>query len=862
MFSASLVLLLSFTASGLSPGNDLCVGAIPLTNNEQSLGTNLLATDDSSAVSQLCQFTGESGPNVWYYFYSGSATLADITLCDPITNFKTVLFLYTGSCGSLVCVTFNDIGFPCDVAPVSSRIIGISIDTYTTYYIMVSGRPFGNTLDKGNFKISLRLYANTESYCTSYTLPGVCLFPFGNSTTYAVPQPGVLPSGSNSLNLISSVASASTLQEGHIVMLIQMQGASISSANNDNYGDESSGSGYMSLGLAGNYEFLVIRAIDSSIFGTISLTFTTPTVKQYSQLTPGPENRFQVVRVPFCKIFQITNPIDVPPWNGEYGGVFAVFANILNMQSGGPISADGAGFRGGESYVAGGVLNSVDDYVTEQGSYARKGEGLAGSPMYSSIPYSYPVGDCAKGAPANAGGGGNCVQCGGGGGSNYGSGGKGGANLPDLGGLGGATVNISPELQIIMGTFNFYFTLELYSYLSAKVGVVELVEETLVHPKNLLVELEAELSICTLAVSLTLIIILLLQMDSVQLLPLHGEVEEVRNSVCFSKTMRLKQLLGGGGGSIYLLSPNPSTFNNIAFANARGGDGQLTLGSTPGGGGGSGGRIVSVTFSITSDVDGGNPGTSIGVAPLPGSPGTVIEIVDIDGFPSSAIYCVPSASRSNTKSISASKTSTISVSASTTPSKSYSISVSISRSSTASASVSKSPSKSISESRSPTKSRTASISESRSPTSTRSGSRSLSLSRSNSKTPSISLSDSATLSLTSAPSIPQSPSRTMTLTRTSTKTTTSSLSKSGSTTASKTPTRTASLSKSSSISKTQTSTITITRTPSASLSRSTRESPTSSTTNTPTSIPSISKSGSVTSTPTKSLSKSISGTTK
>ena len=104
---------------------------------------------------------------------------------------------------------------------------------------------------------------------------------------------------------------------------------------------------------------------------------------------------------------------------------------------------------------AGGLANT--DYRTSTASAAngQKGEGIAGRPVWTTgdpdtVGNGYPNGDFARGAPANAGGGGtdgrpsnNDENSGGGGGGNAGVGGLGGntwsSNLP-RGGFGGSTV--------------------------------------------------------------------------------------------------------------------------------------------------------------------------------------------------------------------------------------------------------------------------------------------------------------------------------------------------------------------------------------------------------------------------------------
>ena len=122
-------------------------------------------------------------------------------------------------------------------------------------------------------------------------------------------------------------------------------------------------------------------------------------------------------------------------WAGTTGGIIAFLATgEVTLE--GDITADGAGFRGGEgrlnAFLTG--CDGLDRAIPEPG-YASKGEGIAAG--------------AAAGAPnvANAGGGGACHNAGGGGGGHGGRGGKGGRSCKSCDddritpqGLGGAAI--------------------------------------------------------------------------------------------------------------------------------------------------------------------------------------------------------------------------------------------------------------------------------------------------------------------------------------------------------------------------------------------------------------------------------------
>ena len=271
---------------------------------------------------------------------------------------------------------------------------------------------------------------------------------------------------------------AVTLAVGDLLLVMQMQDASINTSNNNTYGDSSgSGSGSTSVGRSGLFEFVRVTSIGASVGFTPALT------NSYTQLAAtaiNAQKTYQVVRV--AQYASLTaNGITAPAWNGSTGGVAVVdVQNTLTLGSGTVEGVTnraffwaGKGFRGGagRQLTAGGGVYT--DFVTlsTAGRNASKAEGIAGTPFDVATLTSnwgfkttnpptitrptppaavegYPGGSYAAGAPGNAGGGGtdgntaNDQNAGGGGGGNYGQGGVGGRPwnnaLRDTGGRGGA----------------------------------------------------------------------------------------------------------------------------------------------------------------------------------------------------------------------------------------------------------------------------------------------------------------------------------------------------------------------------------------------------------------------------------------
>lgn len=258
------------------------------------------------------------------------------------------------------------------------------------------------------------------------------------------------------------------------IMIIQMQAGIMVDSNDPSYGGLSALPSTINPGF---YEFNVVTAVTETSSGNgpvLNLLLKFSLLNNYSAVLAN--ERFQVIIVPVCYFTSISETITGTPWNGNTGGVLALLSVQIEIDSGAFINLDGTGYRGGLDYfqtvrgTAPYTLNFVDNSANDQGNIATsqnaiKGEGIFGSPRFydENFPtlisnYTYSNGDCASGAPGNAGGGGNQNDAGGGGGANYGRGGSGkifqnGNNLQE--GIGGASVNdiftFYPSNQLFMG---------------------------------------------------------------------------------------------------------------------------------------------------------------------------------------------------------------------------------------------------------------------------------------------------------------------------------------------------------------------------------------------------------------------------
>jgi uncharacterized repeat protein (TIGR01451 family)/fimbrial isopeptide formation D2 family protein len=299
-------------------------------------------------------------------------------------------------------------------------------------------------------------------------------------------HPGVSASGTSITVGPSRFGGATTpISTGDLLLVIQMQGADIYSANDDSrYGDGVSGdpgSGWTTANFSGAYEYVVATSSIPLSGGTLSIRSTGTggallyTYTDADASSTQGQRRFQVVRVPQYSTATLTSGLTAARWDGETGGILAFdVAGALNLGSA-TVNLSGMGFRGGGSRQLGGDTTgtaSDNDYRSNSSLnvHGSKGEGIAGTPRYvyneltntidDTGVEGYPNGSHGRGSPGTAGGGGtdsdpddNQENSGGGGGSNGGFGGKGGNTWQANSGMGGFGALAFPAsiTRIVMG---------------------------------------------------------------------------------------------------------------------------------------------------------------------------------------------------------------------------------------------------------------------------------------------------------------------------------------------------------------------------------------------------------------------------
>ncbi|NQX91939.1 MAG: Ig-like domain-containing protein, partial [Flavobacteriales bacterium] len=211
-------------------------------------------------------------------------------------------------------------------------------------------------------------------------------------------------SGQNFIQ-VTSAADLDNLQAGDLLMIIQMQGASISSDNDETYGE------ITDYNNAGNHELVYVNDVQAQAgYDQINLCSTLT----FDYTAAG---HVQVIKVPQYSSLSLPSgsSVTAPFWNGSTGGVVVIHADgdvFLN----GDVNVDGLGFRGGirdnSSYFSTSISGVYEGSNANDGG--EKGESIAGY----ATEYDALGGRYGRGAPANGGGGGCTHNSAGGGGAN------------------------------------------------------------------------------------------------------------------------------------------------------------------------------------------------------------------------------------------------------------------------------------------------------------------------------------------------------------------------------------------------------------------------------------------------------------
>ena len=213
----------------------------------------------------------------------------------------------------------------------------------------------------------------------------------------------------DAFNNAITVSSSAGFAIGDRVLLIQMQGATISETDDANFGT------ITNYNNSGNYEILTICDIVGNV-----VTFAEVMLRVYS-----PTGSAQMIRIPQYTNATLNGTLTCQPWNGITGGVVILETSGTFDFGTYNIDVSGRGFRGPDAVQNSGSCSFSLDATyyqpfTNAAVLSRKGEGITAAILNK---------ETGRGPQANGGGGGNNHNGGGGGGGNYGYGGSGGQRI-------------------------------------------------------------------------------------------------------------------------------------------------------------------------------------------------------------------------------------------------------------------------------------------------------------------------------------------------------------------------------------------------------------------------------------------------
>ena len=313
-------------------------------------------------------------------------------------------------------------------------------------------------------KMSVRIpVVISATLAASVAIAQVCSVPGRDGTgptagvlnTYyspVIPSGTTLTTGASSIGLTGATGAATALLPGDLVVVMQMQCATINVSNTSAYGaGTTNGRGYTNPASGckvGTYEY--VKAGPATTSSSLDLTGS-PLANTYILDAGTVTNRrtFQIIRVPQYSSLTLSGNVQSTYWNGSTGGVVILDVAGQLTWNGFTIDVLGRGFRGGAGIDQGFTADTdtFSDYVATNASdqHAFKAEGIAGTPRQvwdqaagatfdnGATWGGYSAGDNGRGAPGNAGGGGDNRS---GVRDNGGGGGGGNGNIGGFGGLG------------------------------------------------------------------------------------------------------------------------------------------------------------------------------------------------------------------------------------------------------------------------------------------------------------------------------------------------------------------------------------------------------------------------------------------
>ena len=333
---------------------------------------------------------------------NGPSAANAVTLTDTFAATNLSLISVTPS-GGTTCTTTATINctLPTPFASGATATVAVTVSTTAagfypnTATITDSGTPADPNTGNNTY---VALAPVVSIVCAANSL-SAALTPLSGVLNTYFPGTASVAAGAKSIPIGASTGAGGTITAGSVLLVIQMQDATISTSNTVAYGNNSTGTGFTAINNAGNYEYVTatgplsggsVPISGAGAGGGLVFGYTAAA----ASATKG-TSTYQVVLVPQYTTATLGAAI-AAPWNGSTGGILALdIAGQLNL-GGATVSLDGLGFRGGAGMkLTGGVAGASNaDYrqvspTTYTGAAggatgidASKGEGVAGTPEW------------------------------------------------------------------------------------------------------------------------------------------------------------------------------------------------------------------------------------------------------------------------------------------------------------------------------------------------------------------------------------------------------------------------------------------------------------------------------------------------
>lgn len=192
-----------FTTLVPPPANDDCSGAVTL-NSCSGAPQSVAGSTSAATLDAIYTNCGAGGTNstergVWFK-YVGDNNSVTVTTCDASgTGYDTRLTVYSGSCGSLTCISQNDDMSPACATGSFRSQLSFNAFAGTDYYIFVHGFQTGTGLSAvGNFILN-------------YNCTALCLPVPANETCVSASAYGALPTSYTPSSVSNNCAAAAAV---------------------------------------------------------------------------------------------------------------------------------------------------------------------------------------------------------------------------------------------------------------------------------------------------------------------------------------------------------------------------------------------------------------------------------------------------------------------------------------------------------------------------------------------------------------------------------------------------------------------------------------------------------------------------